>query len=152
MYYAGIGSRETPDDVQQFMTTAARILEEKGYILRSGGARGADQAFERGVIDARKKEIFLPFDVCPKALYIASTIHPKWESLHDISKRLHGRNVYQILGKSFVDSVDFVICWTKGAKDIGGTRTAIVLARNNDIPVYNLADAVHLEKVMKMLF
>jgi hypothetical protein len=152
MFYAGIGSRETPDDVQQFMTTAASILEQKGYVLRSGGAVGADKAFECGVVHSMNKEIFLPYGVCHKALCIASTIHPRWVYLNDTAKNLHGRNVYQILGKSLVELVEFVVCWTPKARDVGGTRTAILLARQNDIPVYNLADPAHMEKVMEMLF
>jgi len=39
-YYAGIGSRETPEDVLKYMTRVARGLDRKGYRLRSGGAKG----------------------------------------------------------------------------------------------------------------
>ena len=41
----------------------------------------------------------------------------------------------------------FVICWTKDAKDIGGTGLAIRLARKQNIPVFNLANGV--EEVTK---
>jgi hypothetical protein len=47
-WYTGIGSRETPDDVLEVMTKAGKALAQKGWGLRSGGATGADQAFESG--------------------------------------------------------------------------------------------------------
>ena len=46
MTYAGIGSRETPMEVLELMTKASTWLGAKGYTLQSGGAIGADMAFE----------------------------------------------------------------------------------------------------------
>lgn len=46
MTYAGIGSRETPMEVLELMTKASTWLGTKGYTLQSGGAIGADMAFE----------------------------------------------------------------------------------------------------------
>lgn len=40
--YAGIGSRETPPNMKPLMELIAQKMEEKGYILRSGAAMGAD--------------------------------------------------------------------------------------------------------------
>jgi len=58
-FYAGIGSRETPEEVQDMMTEIASYLEDKGYMLRSGNANGADQAFAKGV--KRAAQIWLPW-------------------------------------------------------------------------------------------
>ena len=41
------------------MTQTASTLDRLEYILRSGGADGADAAFEKGVRSERK-QIFLP--------------------------------------------------------------------------------------------
>ena len=60
-YYAGIGSRETPKEIQDWFKIVAKYLEKNGYTLRSGGAKGADQAFERGVSEDDMKEIYLPW-------------------------------------------------------------------------------------------
>jgi hypothetical protein len=49
--YAGIGSRETPSTVLTFMIRCATEWARKGWTLRSGGAKGADKAFETGAID-----------------------------------------------------------------------------------------------------
>jgi hypothetical protein len=47
-YYTGIGSRQTPKDILKLMEDIAFKLAQKGYILRSGAAGGADTAFEDG--------------------------------------------------------------------------------------------------------
>ena len=46
MRWAGIGSRETPLPLLTKMTEIAELLSEAGYTLHSGGAIGADMAFE----------------------------------------------------------------------------------------------------------
>ena len=47
-YYAGIGSRETPIDILHLFKKVAYYLSTKEFILRSGGAKGADKNFEIG--------------------------------------------------------------------------------------------------------
>lgn len=59
--YAGIGSRETPQDVSDDMTAVARVLEGRGFTLRSGFAGGADTAFELGTTRDDLREIFAPW-------------------------------------------------------------------------------------------
>jgi hypothetical protein len=60
--YAGIGSRATPDDVLEVMSRFAALVGSHGYILRSGGADGADSAFEDGAKKVGgKMEVFLPW-------------------------------------------------------------------------------------------
>lgn len=56
--YAGIGSRETPKEFLDLFTRVAKYLSTKNCVLRSGGAKGSDKAFELG---ATKKEIYLPW-------------------------------------------------------------------------------------------
>ena len=60
MYYAGIGSRETPKVVCDMMYKIGAAHADLGLTLRSGGAIGADIAFERGCdsIDSTLKQIF----------------------------------------------------------------------------------------------
>lgn len=60
-YYAGIGSRETPPYVQKLMTEIAAVLEQRNFVLRSGGANGADKAFENGVVNKQEAEIYVPW-------------------------------------------------------------------------------------------
>jgi hypothetical protein len=140
-FYAGIGSRQTPPPILEYMREVARALEALGYVLRSGGATGADQAFEAGVSDPRHREILRPIDATAEAMEAASEVHPAWHACNEYAKRLHGRNLQIILGRHLDRPVEFLVCWTavldpKG----GGTRTGIVAAQEKAIPVYNLCD------------
>lgn len=150
-FYTGVGSRETPNDILVKMCIYAEKLERHMFILRSGGAPGADTAFEAGV--KFRKEIYLPwkgFNRSPSSLFrttqeamdLAKSIHPAWSKCSDEAKLLHTRNCYQVLGDDLKTPSSFLLCWTKDGEDVGGTRTAIVLARQNNIPVYNFAKTV----------
>lgn len=167
LYYAGIGSRKTPDDILILMEQLGNKLREDCMILRSGHASGADQAFERGAGGAA--QIFLPWAtfeqdipfnasrdpesglVVHPTIYNdpqkgswtrAAEIHPAWGNLSHGAQNLHARNVHQILGPDLArpTPVEFVICWTPDGQWTGGTATALVLAHRRDIPIYNLAD------------
>ena len=146
-YYAGIGSRKTPNNILQIMTSIAHFLEEEGYILRSGGAHGADTAFEVG--SNKNKQIFLPWKnfnnhtscfwkISKEAEEMAKKFHPSYDYLKKGAKRLHARNCYQVLGIDLKTPVDFIICWTPNGEDIGGTAQALRIARANNIKIYNL--------------
>jgi hypothetical protein len=153
-FYAGIGSRRTPDHVLDVMTQLAGRLRAGGWICRTGGAPGADAAFARGA--AHTAHVFLPWpdftahDVHPDAMVfqrpadwtfeVAESVHPAWERCSRGAKALHARNVHQILGLAEDPPSRFVVCWTPGAETVGGTATAIRLARLNGIEVVNLAD------------
>ena len=156
--YAGIGSRETPPDIIQWMERFAKLAAELGWTLRSGAAKGADSAFERGCDLAQgKKEIFLPwrsFEHSQSSLYtpseqahkLAKEIHPIHHKLGPIGKLLIARNMHQILGESLDSPVRCVVCWTADAcesfttynQHTGGTGSAISLASLTDIPVFNV--------------
>ena len=57
-YYTGIGSRNIPDTYFNLIIAIAEYMAKQGYILRSGGADGSDNAFEIGCDRANgKKEI-----------------------------------------------------------------------------------------------
>jgi len=180
MIYTGIGSRDTPKDIQWIMSRIGYGMAKRGHTLRSGRADGADQAFEKGFFsyhdDVNKyykvrpshvtpmqelAELYKPWrnfayvpsvwDILPtddpklwsKALQIVRDIHPNPDALTDAAKLLHGRNVFQVLGKDLLTPSDFVIYWAKTDKygtPVGGTRTAVRLAQLNNIPTINMLD------------
>lgn len=122
--YCGIGSRDTPEWVRSFMRSTAGILFAKGWVLRSGGADGADLAFEhglnrehsRGQVNRRlddAKEIYLPWpgflssksELHPKnypftqeEINVSAHFHPAWHNCSDAAKALHTRNMRQMVG------------------------------------------------------
>lgn len=144
-YYAGIGSRETPKEFLDLFTRVAKYLSTKDCVLRSGGAKGSDQAFESGAIH---KEIYLPWKGFEgnnsnlivkdeRAFEIAEKYHPRWAYLSQGAQKLQARNSHQILGHDLNSPSDFVICWTKGGKGDGGTGQAIRIAKDYNIPVFD---------------
>lgn len=145
LIYTGIGSRETPAEVLGIMTKLARWLAKRGWILRSGGADGADKAFEKG---ASKKEIYLPWagfngsnsmltEATKDALNLAPQYHPAWDRLSEGAKKLHARNCHQILGVNLDTPSSLVICYTKDGKGQGGTGQALRLAKDYNIPIFD---------------
>ncbi len=143
MIYAGIGSRETPEHILDKMRDLGLRFGMLGFTLRSGGAAGADSAFEWGCDQLyAPKDIFYATDATAEAIKMASSFHPAWERCSEWAVMLHGRNCQQVLGRYLDDPVDFVVCWTKGGKTTGGTATAIRVAEANRIPVYNLGSTL----------
>jgi hypothetical protein len=160
--YAGIGSRKTPVDVlAEFRALGAR-MEAAGWVLRSGGAAGADNAFEDGVRSQANAEIFLPWpsyglrraprrsfimaaDMLAATSSIMFEVHPLWLKLDRATRKLHQRNVLQILGADLPTPSKAVLCWTPDGAELdrevcretGGTGTAIRLAARCGIPVFN---------------
>lgn len=155
-YYAGVGSRQTPEKTLTLMTSLAGLLGKDGWILRSGHAIGADRAFEEGADNTQRnrslklekhKEIFTPkARLSAAAFKMAESIHPAWHNCDEYARACHARNCYQILGSDLATPVKFVLCWTScgseceddTSRSTGGTRTAIVLADRENIPVFNL--------------
>lgn len=164
--YAGIGSRETPEEVLEQMRQIAAHLAKCGWILRSGGASGADAAFEQGC-GSGPKEIYLPwknFNQNPSSLYtipdeafkIASEHHPVWHRLSPSAKKFLARDVQQVLGQNLDTPVQFVACWTSDGAEkhttskTGGTGQAIRVAVANRIPVYNLRNEGRYEMILEL--
>lgn len=164
-FYTGIGSRETPQPILNLMRQIAENLGED-YILRSGGAGGADEAFEAGCDRVGGlKHIYLPWPgfkgsrarfrgIPPECFDLAQRIHPAWDRLTAVDRKLHARNTQQVLGDRPISDPkpsSFLICWTRNGQPIGGTRTAIELALRHGIPVFNLFDTAqrqHWEQVL----
>lgn len=159
-YYAGIGSRATPASLLAKMRFWGSELARHGYVLRSGGADGADSAFEQGCDEAQgQKEIYLPwkgfnkntsqlYAVTPQAFELAELYHPAWDRCNPSVRRLHARNMHQMLGLDLKTPVDFVLCYHNGS---GGTLQAIRVAINRKIPVLNLRDNDAEHKLVELL-
>lgn len=149
--YAGIGSRETPTHILELMTRTATKLTQLGYLLRSGGAVGADSAFELGVDSIDHKEIFKANDATVEAHILAEQYHPRWDLCSEYARKLHARNCMIILGRNLDQPVNFVLCWTKDGHATGGTGQAIRLASAYDIPIFNLFDDSTKSRINNML-
>ena len=166
MIYCGIGARKTPGNILHAMVQVGKYMYDTGHTLRSGGAQGADRAFEigadrqfglhtneaRGEYVPDLKEIYLPvqgfngssspfFTVSQEAMDVAALFHPAWDRLSPFSKKLMGRNTYQMLGANLKTKTDLVFCWTPKGEMVGGTGQALRMAAYYGIPVFNLGSA-----------
>jgi len=151
-FYAGIGSRDTPQIINQLMTKIAGGLQRKRFQLRSGGAKGADTAFELGVTQKAAKEIFLPYEDTPAWTEVFTDFfHPNEKALTPFSRKLMNRNAMQILGRFGTRPANFVVCWTKDGKASGGTGHAIRIAEYYKIPVFNLYNEGALDQLKEFV-
>lgn len=140
-YWTGIGSRETPEDILVLMQAIAKKLTDLGWVLRSGGAQGADSAFYAGCQQSDKFDINKPFiylawngasgkfhdpslgiydaskfDTWEEAEAIALETRGSWLISKDTEmgrggKALHTRNIFQVLGEDIDTPSRFLICW-----------------------------------------
>ncbi|WNL63286.1 hypothetical protein [Citrobacter phage Tr1] len=165
LFYTGVGSRDITDEEWDTMVAIAKWLA-KWYILRSGKASGSDSAFEYGVSISEykdNKEIYIPWpkfegneisgEVIPLSrpdsvnyaltLQYAKEIHPAFERLSQGAKKLHQRNVHQVLGRDLENPnpSKFLLACSDEDKhgDVkGGTRTAWMLAKKFGTPCFNI--------------
>jgi len=159
--YAGIGARNTPPAILKQMTKIAAYLSNLGWTLRSGGATGADNAFE--TCAGENKEIYLPWPgyngkrsaysrPSTEALLMASSYHPNWHACSQGVRKLHARNCHIVLGPLLDDPVDMIICWTPGGLRGGGTGQALRMTKDYpQIAVYDLAVPETIEILRKKL-
>ncbi|ETX13348.1 hypothetical protein OCH239_10925 [Roseivivax halodurans JCM 10272] len=160
LFFAGVGSRETPAAIQALMTEIGGLLTEDGMRLRSGGAIGADTAFWTGARAANPEgmEIFLPkpkrhipegiVKMSPVFERLALNFHPHPDGIRPNPKnpddkrhyflKLMARNGNQIFGEDFRVPSSVVVCWTPKGEAGGGTGQAIRLATSVGIPVIDL--------------
>lgn len=153
-----VGSRQTPPEVLDNMRKIAKFCCSKGIIVRSGKAGGADASALKGCEEyylennivaldllTRPPEMYIPWkgfgeDSMTKyfdcvqgsnvgAGLIAESTHPNWEACSQGAKKLHTRNICQILGKDLDTPSDLVLYYCKevGGKPTGGTATAVNL-------------------------
>jgi hypothetical protein len=166
-YYAGIGSRETPDKVLRLMERIGHRGAERGYVLRSGGASGADQAFEFGCVAGNgPKEIYMPWRGFSRrnpqgddyhygasiiAYEMAARFHPNWAACTDGARTLHARNCHQVLGMDLNTPCTRIICWTPNGARGGGTGQALRIAQHYDIEIHDLGLSAILASYKNML-
>lgn len=180
-FYTGIGSRTTPTHILQEMREMASELAAKGWTLRSGGAKGADTAFEEGcdVVNG-EKEIYLPwknFNNNPSPYFspplgaysMAMKYHPNPTSFDHRPSigKLMARNSCQLFGYDLYDISfikdetysSFVICWTQDGVEkgeettarTGGTGQVIRIASAYYIPVFNLKNDDAVDRLHERL-
>jgi hypothetical protein len=156
-WFAGVGSRETPEEILALMRLISQALYARGYALSSGDAEGADTAFYEGAVLSPHfhqlgARIYLAWNGVrnryhdPKNYFFDASKFPTWESANSIALEargsweglgrggiaMHTRNVFQIMGACLTEPVSSIVYWGipvgKTEKVRGGTNTALQLA------------------------
>jgi hypothetical protein len=175
--YAGVGSHQTPADVLAAMQALAGRLAGKGWVLRTGLSRGADQAFYRGAVAAGGDvELYLPWPgfeagarlegdeghvrVTPRpsaaACELAARHHPRWDRLSREERLLLARDSHQVLGADLRRPARLLACWTADGSLDGdglyedGTGQALRIAHAHGVAVFNLARPEHLQQLLRV--
>lgn len=184
--YAGIGSRQTPIETRYRQIAIAQQLADMGFTLRSGGADGSDTNFEEGA-PPHLSEIYVPWNgfnkrwahqgphiitpdqISPEATAIAKQLvddfHPAPSSLtSNGGRKMMQRNGHQVLGKTMLDPVKFVLCYATGTERkavdgkyrivnvAGGTGQAVRIAAYLGIPVFNMQSPTCIGDLMMFLY
>ncbi len=164
-YFSGIGSRKTPPEICKILSKIGKKLQNvknpKSLILRSGGADGADKAFEK-FVQSQNKIIYTPqnfnkksenLDICISELESILDPNIKLKNIRPFVKLLLLRDINQVLGDPINgwQKSKFLICWTPtenyASREAGGSRYAIRCALKHNIKVYNLIN----NQTMKMV-
>lgn len=157
-YITIIGSRDISNTEFFILQSLASSLHGMGYTLRSGGAEGSDSSINH----LTNIEIYIPWNNFNGLAHNGKTvfelsrmpdqqlakermfkIHPEPKKLSQGAIKLHTRNIYQVIGYGGQNGVksDAVIYCSEQGKDgnpLGGTRTAVVYAKQLKIPVFNI--------------
>lgn len=152
LFYTGIGSRKTPGPILSMMEDIAARFNQLGVYLRSGGAQGADSAFESKA--GAFKEIYIPWDgfndrkaneqttiipsITDKSRKLVEDFHPAPERLKRGAFSLMHRNGFQVLGENLDHPSACVVCYTPDGAFSGGTGQAMRIADSMNIPIFNL--------------
>lgn len=180
MYYTGVGSRDVSQEEFEYMVLVGRVMAKKGYKLRSGAAKGADQAFQIGacMVNPNLTEIWLPwfsfgdrldgdkrfegskyYVPTPEQfeknrnLWLETEIISWFEKMKQGAQKLHGRNANQVIGHDDELSKVCIYCADiqPNGEPKGGTRSAVLLSKHYSIPTYNIRNDVERRKLSKIL-
>ena len=156
-----IGHRDSPPEILETIEKIAGFFAKKGWILRTGGAEGVDEAARQGYLKADKSnniELYLPwqgYNDLRGLLWTqenwdeAAKHHPKWNSLKGTVKQLHARNMSIILGLDNKSPSDLIVAYTRNGEEVGGTATGIRCGKAHGILIFNLGDKTDLTKLRK---
>lgn len=142
MIIAGIGSRTTPLEYLSAMTAIGQEMARDGHILRSGGAAGADSAFEQGWW-LNEEERYLGdmelgiIDEEPKRPY-SYEIYVPWYGFNKRTKGSINCQTINNYGKASSLAQSFHPAWdrcSRGAKALHTRNVYIMLGHDLETPV-----------------
>lgn len=172
LYYAGIGSRDTPEEILRLMVRLGRTLTDIGFSLASGDAKGADYAFYVGArlspnFHNTRPRIYLSRDGYrgrwhdPSLGFIDAQRYPElfleaqemarkarggWDGLNEWGIELHSRNVFQILGHTLKVPVKTVYLYAEPKSERNDTL------KGGTNTAYQLAKSVGITRISNFYY
>lgn len=153
LFWTGVGSRKAPHPAFLLGIRIGKLMRQYDLDHRGGDAVGMDKAFLIGMNDTSRSHAYsirdkegcinaTRYERFDDAMAIAKSLHPNWKACGPDARKLHARNAFQILGTSLNDPSEFVAFWAPPAgprthEVIGGTNTAVKIAYEWDIPLFN---------------
>lgn len=160
---ACIGSRRLSAGAIAACESGGADLARAGYVVSSGGAQGADQAFMRGALGGGGRVVcYLPWaryeaealasmrhlggelsiEVYDPArdtewLSLAEANHPAWERCSRGARSLHARNSGIVLGRASSERAAVVVAMPS-VDYSGGTMQGMRLSQTSGVAVWDL--------------
>lgn len=161
-----VGSRRAPFYIRQEAIELGEAFSELGYKARSGGALGMDtywlcqydpelatvyrhddRSYDARTVNTTRLGAF------DEAIDIINRIVPHIAYMDATARLLHYRNAFQVLGDDLRSPSDYLLYWSplKNGVPVGGTKTAVLLAKRVGIPVLHLEhDRMEIYKLAKI--
>jgi len=141
--YTGIGSIKTPPVILALMFRIGAKMADRGHVLRSGGAQGADNAFESGCRSASgRSEIFrmpnkkIQPGILKQSRELGVKFSPQFSAFSK-GKQWHlASSGLQVLGEFLDNPSSGIICYY--SDENSGTSTGTRIADFYKVPVWNL--------------
>lgn len=161
------GNETPPPVVLQTLQRLVPELEKRGYVIRSGGMKGMENAVEEL---SRNIELHLPwkgFDgkeskftyTSEEAKEFAKRYHPAWDQAKPVVQTFCAKNVRLMLGKDLKSPTQILIIWSEDGVEHARERTAktgltgvaVALASELRIPTFNLQRPDAEQRLMQYL-
>ena len=142
-------------------------LEKRGFVIRTGGMKGMENAVEEM---ARNLEVHLPwkgFDgkeskftyTSDEAKEFAKRHQPAWDNMKPVVQTFCAKNVRLVLGKDLKSPTQLLIIWSEDGAETARERTAktgltgvaLSIAADLHIPVFNLQRPDAEQRLMQYL-
>lgn len=168
--YGVAGNENPPAQVIAAIERLVKLLEQRGYTMRSGGVRGVEDIAEKSIPPNGKMEIHLPWrDFEQKASRytfnsdhakaIARMFHPAFDTMKPAGQAFLCKNARVILGNNMKSPVLFLLVWTEdGAETLvervartGYAGHSISIAAHLGVPVFNLGKPDAEQRLMSYL-
>lgn len=169
MIYVGVGPMTAGEDMCAQAKIFGQAMAEMGWTLRSGGAEGLDEAFERGALEGNgKTEIFIPsadfrkrfkssdkvihtLDKHIEAMREVAPLHENWSQLGTTVQMFLTRIPFCLFGEKLDKPAHFVVGWSKHYPHTGA-GIVLKMAEMAGIPAFNLAMPGQMDAVEDFVY